>query len=186
MTTGGETGVERASNVVATGPLSWVRRRGVPGKQVAEDMEASGHDRNSVMEELARLVTLGNQLVDIHLRLREQLAGLRAGNHKSARELAEHCVGFCAALTRHHSGEDGGAFMLIGAEFPQLQPVLDELRRDHQLIAEAVRTMSDSPTSLQLDTLAALMETHFTYEERKLVAALNRLDPGLGAGILGA
>jgi hypothetical protein len=157
-----------------------------PAKQAAEGMEASGHDRNSVMEELTRLVALGNQLVDIHLRLREQLAGLRSGHQTSGRELADHCLAFCEALTRHHSGEDDGAFALIGAEFPQLRSVLHELRRDHQLIAESLRTMSANPTPLQLDTLAALMETHFTYEERKLVAVLNQLDPSLGAGVLGA
>jgi hypothetical protein len=30
----------------------------------------------------------------------------------------------------------------------------------------------------ELDTLAALLETHLVYEEKKLVAALNSLRPG--------
>lgn len=44
------------------------------------------------------------------------------------------------------------------AGFPDLGPVLAGLRRG------------------ELDTLAALIETHFTYEEKRLVGALNELE----------
>lgn len=142
------------------------------------------------MEELNRLVALGNQLVGIHIRLREQLAALRESQgpnqgQEPPRDLADHCAGFCEALTRHHEGEDTGAFVQLEAGFPELAPVLDELRRDHALIADALRRLRTAATRQELDTLAALLETHFTYEERKLVAALNKLDPQPGAAILG-
>ncbi|MFV2111030.1 hypothetical protein ACFHW0_01660 [Micromonospora sp. LOL_025] len=37
----------------------------------------------------------------------------------------------------------------------------------------------------ELDTLAALLETHFVYEEKKLVGALNALTAGSTEGLLG-
>lgn len=55
--------------------------------------------------------------------------------------------------------------------------MLEELRRDHRLIGEVLDRLKD-PANVsigELDTLAALLETHLVYEERKLVAALNRL-----------
>lgn len=61
--------------------------------------------------------------------------------------------------------------------------MLDELERDHRLVADSLRRLEGLPETgfeAELDTLAALLETHFTYEERRLVAALNGLDPGVG------
>jgi hypothetical protein len=71
------------------------------------------------------------------------------------RELRAHCLTFCAALSRHHAGEDSSAFPGVAEQFPELRP--------------------------ELNSLAALMETHFLYEEKRIVAALNALSaPGWG------
>jgi hypothetical protein len=54
--------------------------------------------------------------------------------------------------------------------------VLAELSRDHRQIAEILDRLKDVSTmGVELDTLAALLETHLVYEEKKLVAALNKL-----------
>jgi hypothetical protein len=145
----------------------------------------------------ARLTALGNQLIDIHLRLRDELGQLRdsvddylAGTGQRPRELPAHCLAFCAAVTRHHTGEDTGAFPVLAAASPDLAPVIAELERDHLLVSGALAQLDALLRGLspglgraegrrvkqELDTLAALLETHFTYEERKLVAALNALD----------
>lgn len=79
-----------------------------------------------------RLSAFGNQLVDIHQRLREHLTALREDLLRRVGDLV-----------------DG-----LG---PDPDPVA--LGR--------VRT--------EVDTLAALVESHFTYEERRLVAVLNTL-----------
>ncbi|MCP2356297.1 hypothetical protein HD597_003317 [Nonomuraea thailandensis] len=143
-----------------------------------------------------RLRAFGNQLIEVHLWLREELAALReeVEGHLSGgtrlRELRAHCLTFCSALTRHHTGEDDGAFPEVGARFPELRPVLDELRRDHRLIDDSLRRLQELVAGLdgerdpaevrrEIDSLAALMETHFVYEEKRIVAALNALDvPG--------
>ncbi len=141
-----------------------------------------------------RVTALGNQLVEIHLRLREQLAALREDpDGRPLDDLRTHCLAFCSVLTRHHTGEDGGAFVALAAQFPDLRPVLDELKRDHETVAGILRRLTElriEPTApslrSELDTLAALLESHFVYEEKKLVSALNRLEPiGSAAELLG-
>ncbi|MET8837091.1 hemerythrin domain-containing protein [Micromonospora sp. NPDC004540] len=136
-----------------------------------------------------RLTALGTQLIEIHHWLREELAQLRAsldspgGGATLTRELRAHCVGFCAALDQHHTGEDGGVFHLLAEQAPELRPVLAELSADHLVVADLLRRVDallaeaadGRSVRAELDGLAALLESHFTYEERKLVAALNRL-----------
>jgi hemerythrin-like domain-containing protein len=87
----------------------------------------------------------------------------------------------------HHTGEDSGAFRVLAREVPQLAPVLEELSWDHQQVEAILRRVTELATAdpqpdpaavrAELDGLAALLESHFTYEEKKLVAALNALDP---------
>jgi hypothetical protein len=139
-----------------------------------------------------RLVAFGHQLVEVHLWLREELAALREDvdayleGGARPRELRAHCLTFCSALERHHNGEDGGAFVELAERVPELRPVLEELRRDHKLVEDSLRRLQELLETMdpvrvrgELDSLAALMETHFVYEEKRIVAALNELDvPG--------
>ncbi len=143
-----------------------------------------------------RLTGFGNQLIEVHLWLREELAALRedtevylAGGARP-RDLRAHCLTFCSALNRHHAGEDDSAFPELAQQFPGLRPVLEELRRDHRLVADSLQRLQALLDSLgqqtdpvavrtELDSLAALMETHFTYEEKRIASALNALNaPG--------
>ncbi|HTJ36868.1 MAG TPA: hemerythrin domain-containing protein [Dactylosporangium sp.] len=117
------------------------------------------------------MAALGNQLIEIHQRLRLAMSDL---SDISGNVLAK-CLAFCGALERHHTGEERGVFRVLAAKHPELRPVIDELRRDHEQIAEILRRVAEKPTRDELAGLAALMESHFTYEERKLVEALNRL-----------
>ncbi|MDX6263698.1 MAG: hypothetical protein QOH84_5386, partial [Kribbellaceae bacterium] len=81
----------------------------------------------------------------------------------------------------HHTGEDDGAFPVLAEQYPELRPVLAELKRDHYLVASALRRiesldqLAPSAQAQELATVAALLETHFTYEERKLLDAFNGL-----------
>lgn len=68
--------------------------------------------------------------------------------------------------------------------------MLEVLARDHHQVTEVQRNLerlldgiSEHPDAAEaqrvrteLDTLAALLETHFTYEEKRIVTALNSLD----------
>ncbi|ASW56111.1 hemerythrin domain-containing protein [Plantactinospora sp. KBS50] len=186
-----------------------------------------------------RPAAYGRQLIEIHDRLRAELDRLMAavdrefgglpegsatpdepapggeptGRYAPRRELRAYCLGFCAAVTRHHTGEDGGAFVALAERFPGLRPVLAELAADHVLVADALTRVAglldDLPAApdratarrvrADLAGLAALLESHFSYEERKLTAALDALpardgparrlfglDPGPPAGTIPA
>jgi hemerythrin HHE cation binding domain-containing protein len=123
-----------------------------------------------------RLAAFGTQLIETHDRIRDELDRLRSGE-VPARDLRTHCLAFCAAITRHHTGEDDGVFPLLAQAHPSLRPVLAELRRDHEIVADVLRRIAELPADgafqSELDTLAALLETHLTYEERKLTAILD-------------
>ncbi|MFI9210391.1 hemerythrin domain-containing protein [Streptomyces sp. NPDC053253] len=153
-----------------------------------------------------RLAAFGNQLVDVHIWLREELGRLRedvdsflSGDGDRPKDLRAHCLAFCTALTRHHTAEDQGVFPVLAAAHPALRPVLDELARDHEQVEEILLRLQGLLDELPADTetgtapdpaevrrvkgelegLIALVESHFTYEEKKLVSALNELDTPL-------
>jgi hypothetical protein len=115
--------------------------RSLPNRSPAAASVASGLGMATNTEPDGRLTALGNQLIEIHLWLREELAGLR--------------VDVDAFL----AGVSDRPQPLIGALGPTTDPV-------------RVQT--------ELDSLAALLESHFGYEEKKLVAALNALDANAG------
>lgn len=140
-------------------------------------------------ESAERLTAFGNQLVAVHDWLRDELADLRANLDSSAAaptlsaDLRAHCLTFCQAITRHHTGEDQNAFRRLGEHFPSLQPVLDTLARDHSQVTYMLGTLErlvsagDRVAILrELDGIEVLLELHFFYEEKKIVTALNSLD----------
>lgn len=102
---------------------------------------------------------------------------------------------FCSFLIHHHTGEDGGAFPVVAEQFPALRPVLAELMRDHELVTATLRRLEELFTATaatdpdqaeaaqiaaEVDELSVLLETHFLYEEKKLVTVLNSLVPRQG------
>jgi hemerythrin-like domain-containing protein len=132
----------------------------------------------------ARLTALGYQLIETHVRLLESLDDIRDGG-APPRDLAAHCLTFCSVVTKHHTAEDGTVFPLLAAQHPELREVLLELEHDHQIIAGMLQRVSelagriDTDGALaELDGLAALLESHFAWEEKRLVNALNALPPG--------
>ncbi|MFE0027859.1 hemerythrin domain-containing protein [Amycolatopsis sp. NPDC059021] len=137
---------------------------------------------------------LGHQLIEVHLLLREQLAELRAdvesfldGRAGKPRSLRAHCLAFCSAVTRHHTGEDGEVFPALAQRFPELRPVLDELARDHRVVTGMLAELETllgglrrdaGPAEVrrvraELDGLSALLESHFGYEEKRIASALD-------------
>lgn len=146
----------------------------------------------STSSEYARFLAYGNQLIEIHVGLREMLADLREGIVPDA-ELGVHCVAFCAAVTRHHTAEDAEVFPLLAGRHPELRAFLAELERDHQVIAGLLTEIRAAAGRLgaaagesagrvrqELDALSAVLETHFRGEEKRLVGVLNAIDPSEG------
>lgn len=156
----------------------------------------------------ARLTALGTELIEIHQWLRDELTGLRsdvgaflAGRGERPRPLKAHCLAFCTALTRHHRGEDAGAFVTLAREYPELGPTIDKLVADHRLVRSLqdnieglLDGITDEPDPAQaarvraeLDGLSAILESHFRFEERRIAAALDTLpaEAGTAESLLG-
>src|SRR5688500_7081102 len=149
-------------------------------------MEARDHGTSvdSAAEEWARFRAYGNQLIDIHVRLRDQLDDLRDGVLPE-RDFGLHCLAFCAAVSRHHTAEDATVFPILAARHPELRDFLAGLERDHQVIAGMLARIAAMPGKAELDGLAAILETHFRGEEKRLAGVLDALDGELGPNPFG-
>jgi hypothetical protein len=75
-------------------------------------------------------------------------------------------------------------FPELSARHPALRPAIAKPEQDHEMIASLVTrfehalTTSAAPDELSLhpDGIAAIMESHFRYEERRLLDTLSTLD----------
>jgi hemerythrin-like domain-containing protein len=145
-----------------------------------------------------RAVALSEQLIQVHQSLRERIASVRrqvaAGAGRPAagaaipEDLLSHCLGFCAAIHTHHTGEDQRLLPALRAASPALAPVIDNLIEDHRLVASILHRIREllaanlspgAPRTLirELDGLMAILESHFSYEERRIASALDALGP---------
>ncbi|WP_326798539.1 hemerythrin domain-containing protein [Streptomyces sp. NBC_01808] len=152
-------------------------------------------------ESRARLVAFGDELLAIHRGLRAELARLRtetddylAGGPRP-RDLKAHCLAFCTALTSHHTGEDRGAFPALAARDPELRPLIAKMEEDHAMMSGLLQSLERVLDTLpedpgegdaarvrgELEGLSAIVESHFRFEERTIVAALNALPAGAGS-----
>lgn len=139
--------------------------------------------------ERTRLIAWSHELRAVHERLREALrvtrSTLRSGDAAApaTRELLLFCRGFCVALTGHHEGEDRELFPATAAAHPALRDTLRYLQQDHSMIVhlltglQAAVSRAASPAELDrhVEGIAAIMESHFRYEERQLVKVLDTL-----------
>ena len=99
------------------------------------------------------------------------------------RDLMLYCHGFCLALRGHHQSEDAGLFPALRARHPELAEAIAKLAHDHELIAVLLADLDRALTAAgkseqlnaQLDGIAAIMESHFQYEERQLLGPLSRM-----------
>ena len=145
-----------------------------------------------VSGDAARAIAWGDELRAVHRRLRdalelarESLEGTDPPGDPTA-DLLIYCRGFCAALDGHHRSEDSALFPEIVAARPDLEPVIANLRRDHSMIDHLIqglraamdRGLSTEEQIRHLDGIEAVMETHFGYEERQLIAVLDAVVGG--------
>jgi iron-sulfur cluster repair protein YtfE (RIC family) len=184
-----------------------------PDKAIlAPSMRQSQPSRSVTLHRIApvpgvdRVKGLGDFLVEVHDWLRKDLVELRRqvdqildGRASSdalertqpdlAQEMLPHCLAFCGALERHHTGEDMGEFPMLAQRFPALAPALTKLGEEHTVVAglqKEIRGLVDGyvpgqsdPTRLRddLEGLASELEAHFAYEEKTVFDALNATGP---------
>lgn len=139
-----------------------------------------------------RLVAWHRELIAAHERLRAalQLAQGSVGDQRQPhRDLLLYCLGFCTALGGHHRSEDANLFPELSARHPALRETITKLTQDHSMIAYLLAQLENairsdaSPQQLggHLEGIAAIMESHFRYEERQLLDVLTTLE--LDAGV---
>ncbi|SNX55900.1 hemerythrin HHE cation binding domain-containing protein [Streptomyces sp. TLI_55] len=143
-----------------------------------------------------RVVALSQQLAQAHRELRGQISEIRTSiGHRRLSDdvLLTHCLAFCAALTSHHQGEDDGMFSALLRQRPDLAATVSKLVEDHGLISSILSQVSEladraaasrgpalEAIGRELDGLAAIMESHFSYEERTISEALDDGLPDTG------
>jgi hypothetical protein len=143
-----------------------------------------------------RAAAFSLQLARAHQELRRELHTLKAGLGRPRPDgtaLVTHCLAFCAAVTAHHEGEDTGMFAELLRHRPDLAGTVAKLVEDHGMISwilsrvtdlAAGATSADGPAlaaiSAELDGLAAIIESHFAFEERAISAALDAGPAGTG------
>ncbi|QCB92357.1 hemerythrin domain-containing protein [Cellulomonas shaoxiangyii] len=138
----------------------------------------------------SRIVAWDRQLRDVHARLRDSLQIARdaidddaASGDRLTSDLRLFCTGFCAALDGHHRSEDAAMFPDLVALDPSLADVVAQLVRDHSVLAQLLGSLQEAVEAghdaaalhRHLDGIEAIMETHFRYEEKRLLEPLARL-----------
>lgn len=131
----------------------------------------------------------GEEMREVHRRLIAALDLARGSveDEHSADALATdpllYCWGFCTALGGHHRSEDEALFPRLAEQHPDLAPVIAQLVQDHNMIEHLIgglrRAMEQrAPTEEKLrhlDGIEALMQSHFRFEERRLLHVLDSL-----------
>ncbi|MFF9565192.1 hemerythrin domain-containing protein [Leifsonia sp. NPDC014704] len=140
--------------------------------------------------ETTRLIVWSSELRRVHQRLRDAVRvtqeALSSGGDVEhvGRDLLLYCHGFCAALDGHHRGEDRALFPALEEARPDLTPVLRALEQDHSMISHLLTelraaldgTVSTEELDRHLGGIAAIMESHFRYEEQQLLTVLEGLE----------
>jgi Luciferase-like monooxygenase/Hemerythrin HHE cation binding domain len=151
----------------------------------------------------------GQHLIDVHDALRGEVARLRDligqvaqgtidpaaarafVNRMTIRQnnwtLGVYCASYCSMVAGHHTLEDRGIFPHLRRRDPQLEPVLDRLGVEHEVIADILERVDGALTALvssepdamtrvreAVDTLSDAMASHLSYEEHELVEPLAR------------
>jgi hypothetical protein len=143
-----------------------------------------------------RAAAFSLQLQRAHQQLRGELARIRealGGDEPVVTGLQVHCLAFCSALATHHQGEGRRHIHTIAGCRPDLAPAIGNLIDDHAAITAILHqiralaragkaTPAHSLPELrrELDGLAAIVESHFGYQERAISAALDHGLPDTG------
>jgi deazaflavin-dependent oxidoreductase (nitroreductase family) len=93
-------------------------------------------------------------------------------------QLRVNCLTVCQGLHYHHRMEGGGLFPALGEQHPELAPVLDRLRAEHETIERLVDDLRRAVTTgtgglPEVERLVDELEAHLAYEEEQLIPILD-------------
>ncbi len=101
--------------------------------------------------------------------------------------LGSFCAAYCRTLTMHHGIEDASMFPALVARAPSLEPVVERLMADHELVHEVLVALDSTLVALvdggqdveavraRAQELSDLLLPHLAYEEGELLPVLERL-----------
>ncbi|RCG26883.1 nitroreductase family deazaflavin-dependent oxidoreductase [Sphaerisporangium album] len=137
-----------------------------------------------------RATSFGAALRAIHDAFRRELAVVRAEVARSgpglAAQLRVNCLTVCQGLHHHHVGEDTGIFPHVAGLRPDLAPVLERLRAEHEKVAVLLEELRQAVTGpdagsagvlAQVERLIDELEAHLAYEEEQLIPVLDAQAP---------
>jgi hemerythrin-like domain-containing protein len=101
--------------------------------------------------------------------------------------LGTFCETYCRVVTNHHTLEDRSVFPHLRRSDAELEPVIDRLHEEHEVIAELLERIDEALVELvaadedgigsvqaSVDVLTDALLSHFSYEERELIEPLAR------------
>lgn len=177
------------------------------------EAQAAAHEADRLVGEQEPLTVAGQAgqqtLLAVHAHLRQELAQLqdvirqvregrmRAGearshlNDMAMRQnywtLGSFCAAYCRVVSVHHAIEDTRMFPDLLDADGALQPVIDKLTADHEVIAGLLVAIDDALVAMVGDehrlgdaeaavqTLGDTLLTHLAYEEDQLLGPIGRL-----------
>ncbi|MFC8915707.1 nitroreductase/quinone reductase family protein [Streptomyces sp. NPDC047821] len=136
--------------------------------------------------------SMGEAIKVVHDAFRHELALIRKEIAESgtagglATQLRVNCLTVCQGLHNHHTGEDTMLFPMLGERHPELAPVMDRLKREHEriaaLLAALKEVVSDAEAEpghvlAEVERLTDELEAHLAYEEEQLLPVLDAATP---------
>lgn len=132
--------------------------------------------------------SMGEAIKVVHDMFRRELGLIRKEIAESGTatglgtQLRVNCLAVCQGLHKHHTGEDTMLFPMLADRHPELAPVMDRLKQEHEhiaaLLADLKKVVSDEGADHQqvLDEVERLtdeLEAHLAYEEEHLLPLLD-------------
>ncbi|HEX9371877.1 MAG TPA: hemerythrin domain-containing protein, partial [Roseiflexaceae bacterium] len=162
----------------------------------------------------APLTAIGRQsqatLLQVHEHLRQELEQIRAAAEEVATGMLEpaqarsliyqmtirqnewtlgtFCAQYCRVVSIHHTIEDTHLFPQLAQAEASLEPVLERLHAEHEVIAAQLERFDQALIAMMTaqeqivevrrvaDDLADMLLSHLTYEEDELLGPLGRLE----------
>ncbi|AXX31075.1 nitroreductase family deazaflavin-dependent oxidoreductase [Actinosynnema pretiosum subsp. pretiosum] len=126
--------------------------------------------------------SMSGALLAVHDAFRRELAlvrkEIRASGGTLGAQLRVNCLTVCAGLHNHHTGEDLMLFPHLRHRYPEMEPVMDRLAREHEAIAALLARLKEAVAgggagvADEVDRLAEELEAHLRYEEENLIPLL--------------
>lgn len=148
------------------------------------------------------LVAVHDHLRDELRRLRALVAEVAAGEtapsqarqelvamtlRRGPGQMGAYCQAYCRLVSMHHRIEDHSVFPHLARSDPRLGPVIERLQHEHEAIHKLVEAVDEALRGHEqgaapdvglpaaLESLAAALLSHLSYEEEELVEPLARL-----------